>query len=129
MRLSFILSPLMVLVCTACVDPGGDGVLTHSEHSLTAADRARIEAGMAGYLKTPVQLSGLRSSYGLGDGNVQVCGYVTTVTGGRTPPPALFAGTLLSSGPFVPYRVPGAGQDPQRIAAVQAFCRSQQIEI
>lgn len=117
------------MLAAGCVEmTGDDGYLTHTEHTLTAAQRASVQAGMSGYLKVPVQLSGLRASYLLSDGTVPVCGYVSATVNGKTSPPALFAGTL-SGGAFAPYKVPGQGQDPARIATVRAFCQAQHIQI
>lgn len=121
----------ITLATAACMEidtSGGD--ISHSEHRLSAAERASVEAGMAGYLKIPVTLSGLKTSYILANGNVAVCGYVSGVVNGKASPPALFGGTLpQGGGMFAPYRVPGQGQDPARIATVRAFCQGQQISI
>lgn len=119
-------------MATGCetIDGGGDGYLTHSNHRLTAAERAAVEAGMRNYLKVPVTLSGLKSSYRLSDGSIAVCGYVSGRSG-RATAPALFAGTLAapSSASFMPLKIPGKGQDPQRIATVRAHCQAEQINI
>lgn len=113
------------------LDEGGDGYLTHSHHRLTSSERAAVETGMRNYLKVPVSLNGLKSSYRLSNGAVAVCGYVSGHSGGKASPPALFAGTLAAAGSssFVPLRIPGKGQDPQRIATVRAFCQAEQISI
>ena len=110
------------------IDEGGDGYLTHSEHRLTGTERAAVEAGMRNYLKVPIALSGLKSSYRLSNGAVAVCGYVSGQSGGTSTLPSLFAGTLLA-GRFVPLKTPGKGQDPQRIATVRAHCQAEQISI
>ncbi|HEY6632986.1 MAG TPA: hypothetical protein VIZ90_16170 [Rhizobiaceae bacterium] len=110
------------------IDESGGGYLTHSSHRLTAQERASVETGMRAYLKVPVAFSGLSASYRLADGGVAVCGYVSGSISGKSTPPSLFGGTLLGSS-FVPLRVPGKGQDAQRIAAVRAFCQSEQINI
>lgn len=113
------------------MDGGGDGYLTHTDHSLTSAERAGVQVAMNGYLKTQASLSGLRTSYRLSDSMVAVCGYVSAVVKGMQSPPAIFAGTFAGPGStnFVPLRVPGKGQDPQRIATVRAFCHAEQIDI
>ncbi len=131
MRYSFLGLALVLMAAAGCVDMEGDGRLTHSDHRLTAGEKAGIEAGMASYLKGPVQLSGLRAAYNLSDGSVPVCGYVAIMKDGRPTTPALFAGTLTSPAgrTFMPYRAPGAGQDPQRTATVRAFCQSHHIVI
>lgn len=131
MRYSLPILAAVLLTAAGCVEMEGDGWLTHSDHRLTGGDKAAVEAGMASYLKGPVQLSDLQASYSLSDGSVPVCGYVSTTKDGRPTMPALFAGTLTSpSGrTFMPCRVPGAGQDPQRIATVRAFCQSHHIAI
>lgn len=113
------------------MEEGGSGYLTHSEHRLTSAERAGIQAAMSSYVRTPVSLSGLRASYRLSNGTVAVCGYVSGLGGGKSTLPSLFAGTLAGpdSTSFTPLRVPGKGQDPQRIATVRAYCQAEQINI
>ncbi|MEW9838656.1 hypothetical protein [Mesorhizobium marinum] len=76
-------------------------------------------------------MSGLHASYRLADGRVAVCGYVSGRSGGKATSPALFAGSLAAPGSrnFTPLRVPGKGQDTQRIATVRAYCQAEQINI
>lgn len=130
-----MLAPVLLagLVLAGCetMDGGGDGYLTHSDHRLTSSERTAVEAGLRNYLKVPVSVSGLKTSYRLSDGGVVICGYVVGQVRGRAAPPALFSGTLAAPGSasFTPLRVPGKGQDPQRIAAVRAFCQAEQINI
>lgn len=128
MTMAMLCASLLVAGCET-MDEGG-GYLTHSEHRLTASERAAVQAGMHSYLKVPVSVSGLKSSYRLSDGAVAVCGYVTGQSGGKSTMPSLFAGTLASrGGAFTPLRIPGQGQDPRRIATVRAFCQAEQIGI
>lgn len=110
------------------IDDGGDGYLTHSEHRLTASERSAVESRMASHVKVPVTLSGLKSSYRLSTGTVAVCGYVSGLSGGKWTSPTVFGGTL-AAGRFTPFNAPGQGKDPQRIAAVRAYCQAEQISI
>lgn len=129
---SIIPSVIFIFLSAAgCTTAGDDGYITHSEHNLTASERAAVDRAMRNYLKVPVSISGLQSSYDLQTGSVVVCGYVSGNVGGRPTPPSLFAGTLQSPGSadFVPLKVSGKGQDPQRIATVRAFCQAGQVSI
>ncbi len=127
MRKINLIALFAAIVASGC-ETTGDGYLTHSDHRLTGSERAAVQAGMDSYFKAPVSLSNLKATYRLSDGSIPVCGYVTAQVGGKTSPPALFAGTLSGSG-FSPLRIPGKGQDPQRIATVRAFCSAEQISI
>lgn len=116
------------LALSGCETTGGDGYITHSDHNLTASERAAVTSAMQGYLKVPVTLSGLEASYDLNSSALIVCGYVSGVVAGRPTPPSVFGGTL-SGKSFVPLKVGGKGQDPQRIATVRAFCQAAHISI
>lgn len=83
---------------------------------------------MQSYLKIPITISGLSASYDLNTSAVIVCGYVSGLVAGKPTPPSIFGGTL-SSQSFVPLRVSGKGQDPQRIATVRAFCQAAHVSI
>lgn len=128
MRISSIAALCLSLAAAGCETIDGDGYLTHSSHRLNAAERAAVQAGMNAYLRVPVSLSGLRASYRLDGGAIAVCGYASGQVGGKATPPAIFAGSLIG-GRFSPLRVPGKGQDPQRIATVRAFCQAEQVSI
>lgn len=124
----FVILGLAAFMLSGCeTTDGGDGYLTHSSHSITAAERAAIQSGMQTYLKIPVSLSALKASYDLNAGSVVICGNVSA----NGTPPVPFAGTLAApdSGVFVPLRTPGQGRDPARIARVRAFCSAAQISI
>lgn len=122
------MTPVALLAAVAlagCMDEGGDGYITHSDHRLSSAERASIQAGLQQATGEPVAaLSGLQATYVLANGSTAVCGYL--VPAGKLP--SLFGGTI-KNGVFTIFRAPGRGQDPQRIAQVRAFCASQQITI
>lgn len=131
MRISSILALGLCLAAAGCetVEGGGDGYLTHSDHRLTAPERAAVETGMRNYLKVPTSVTGLQSSYQLSDGSVVVCGYASGMVQGKWTAPSIFAGTLNKTTGFSPLRIPGKGKDPNRIAAVRAYCQAEQINI
>ena len=83
---------------------------------------------MQSYLKVPITISGLAASYDLNTSAVIVCGYVSVFVAGKPTPPSIFCGTL-SSQSFMPLKVGGKGQDPQRIATVRAFCQAAHVGI
>ncbi|WP_156465008.1 hypothetical protein [Mesorhizobium sp. Root552] len=116
------------LALSGCETTGGDGYITHSDHNLTASERAAVTNAMQNYLKVPVTVSSLKASYDLNTSAVIVCGYVAGLVAGKPTPPSVFGGTL-SSQSFVPLKVGGKGQDPQRIATVRAFCQAAHISI
>lgn len=131
MRISSNLALCLCLAAAGCetMDGGGDGYLTHSDHRLTAAERAAVDARMRSYIKVPVTLSGLQASYRMSTGTVSVCGYASGLVRGRWTTPAIFAGTIDGAGRFTPLNVPGQGKDPKRVAAVRAHCQAEQINI
>ena len=123
--------PIIICACLAlsgCETTGGDGYITHSDHNLTAPERAAVTSAMQSYLKVPITISGLAASYDLNTSAVIVCGYVSGLVAGKPTPPSIFGGTL-SSQSFMPLKVGGKGQDPQRIATVRAFCRAAHVGV
>lgn len=126
MRKALIPLLLVSLGIAGCeTTDGGSGYLTHSDHRLSASERAAVGTAMENYLRVPVTVSGLKASYDLNAGTVAVCGHVA----GRGTAPVPFAGTLSAPGSrhFVPLRTPGKGKDQQRIATVRAFCQAAHI--
>ena len=67
------------LGAAGCTTAGGDGYITHSEHDLTSSERVAVDRAMRNYLKVPVSISGLQSSYDLETTNVVAAGECVVV--------------------------------------------------
>jgi len=133
-RTSGIVAMLAAAMLSGCVsiDGSDDGVITHTDHTVTTSERAVVMAKLQSALKAPgLRLRGLQASEHLETGTVTICGYVSGISSaGSRSPEAVFGGQIIrSGGEFVLFGGGGQGQDSNRAAQVRAICAAAGIHI
>ncbi len=131
-RTSGIVAILAAAMLSGCVsiDDGGDSVITHTDHTITSAERDTLMAHLQSTLKAPgLRVRGLQSSENLTTGAVTVCGFVSGMTpAGTRSPEAVFGGMFSKDGrQFMLFGGGGKGQDADRAAQVRVMCGAAKI--